>query len=69
MKAILEFNLPEDTSDHTLAVSAGEMFSTLCDIREYIRSRIKYGEVSIEVRTELESVRDMLPHDLMERIP
>jgi hypothetical protein len=42
MKAILEFNLPEDQSDFDLAVKAVDMRIALDGIREYLRGKVKY---------------------------
>jgi hypothetical protein len=42
MKAILEFNLPEDQSDFELAVKALDMRIALDSIREYLRGKVKY---------------------------
>jgi hypothetical protein len=42
MKAILEFNLPDDQSDFDLAVKALDMRIALDGIREYLRGKVKY---------------------------
>lgn len=34
MKATLEFDLPEERTEHQLAVDAGKLFSALWEIRE-----------------------------------
>jgi len=43
-KAILEFNLPEETEDFRMAVDAQAMHSAICDLLEYIRAKRKYAE-------------------------
>ncbi|MBM3453522.1 MAG: hypothetical protein FJX80_00060 [Bacteroidetes bacterium] len=43
MKATLEFNLPEDNSEHLRAVNAGAAWSALHDIDTRLRSILKYG--------------------------
>jgi hypothetical protein len=43
MKATLEFNLPEDNSEHLRAVNAGAAWSALYDIDTRLRSILKYG--------------------------
>ena len=43
MKAILEFNLPEDRADYDLAANAGKLALALHDISTELRSRAKYG--------------------------
>jgi hypothetical protein len=45
MKAILEFNLPDDQEYWDMAVKAREMAYALNDIRNYLRSRVKYEEM------------------------
>lgn len=67
MKAILEFNLPEDSSEHLLAVSASELYSALCEIDRSLRNRIKHGDLSDETRAELEAIRELIPQPLIER--
>lgn len=42
MKAILEFNLPEDQSEYDLAINGIKYYSALSDIREWLRRRLKY---------------------------
>lgn len=43
MKAILEFNLPEDNSEHLHAVNAGAAWSALYEIDTRLRNILKYG--------------------------
>jgi len=42
MKAILEFNLPEDYIEHEQAVKAGYAFGVLQDFDQWLRDEIKY---------------------------
>jgi len=50
MKAILIFNLPEEASEHRLAVNAGTYFSALHDLREaLLRLREDAGSETVEV--------------------
>ena len=44
MKAILEFNLPDDQTDYELCNMAGGMFAVLWDMRNHLRSLRKYSE-------------------------
>ena len=48
MKAILEFNLPEEEYEHKRAVLAMEAFSVLHDIDQHLRSIVKHGEGAYE---------------------
>jgi len=42
MKAILEFNLPEDQDDYRLHCAAREMYLALWDIGAWLRDQEKY---------------------------
>jgi hypothetical protein len=54
MKAILEFNLPEDNQEFELTSKALKMYSTLWDLDVWLRSEIKYKDKELdEVRNKL----------------
>ena len=59
MKAILEFNLPEEKQEHNYAVNATEAFCALTDIYQKIRSVRKYG-------ADIESTLDEIENIVME---
>lgn len=42
MKAILEFNLPEDNVEYELASKASSMHSVLWDMDQWLRAQYKY---------------------------
>ena len=42
MKAILEFNLPEDRDDFELATKGGKWYSVVWDMDQWLRSQYKY---------------------------
>jgi hypothetical protein len=63
-KAILEFNLPEETIEHRLAVNAGNYYCVLWDIDQYLRSKLKHGDLKDEQYDVLEKTREEL-RDLM----
>ena len=44
MKAILEFNLPEDNQEFELASKALKMYGTLWDFDVWLRTEIKYND-------------------------
>jgi len=44
MKAVLEFNLPDDRMEHIRAVRSGDAWSTLHDLDQHLRSVIKHGD-------------------------
>ena len=43
MKAILEFELPDDQEEYEYAVNARKMYSALWDIKQLIRSKLKHN--------------------------
>ena len=49
MKAILEFNLPEETTEHIWAVNAHRAWAALSEIRHLIRSYRKHGDDDPEI--------------------
>jgi hypothetical protein len=61
MKAILEFNLPEDRSEHLRAVNAGAAWSALHDINNRLRSVLKYSvDVDSPCEKELIDIRSQI---------
>lgn len=60
MKATLEFNLPDEASEHIAAVHALDWKYVIIEIDEYLRSSINYGEHSIEVTQAFQSIHDEL---------
>jgi hypothetical protein len=48
MKAILEFDLPEDNHEFQNATQGAKMKSVLWEMREYIRYRLKYDEYNYD---------------------
>ena len=47
MKAILEFNLPEDNQDFQLAANAIKFWSVLYELDQDLRSKTKYAPDSL----------------------
>jgi len=68
MKAILEFNLPEDRTDYQMANDAPNMFYTLWEMKKWLRGRVKYApdEMSEEVYDAFEECRHKLNELLIE---
>ena len=48
MKAILEYNLPDDQHEYDLANSSGAMYNALYEIRDELRRMHKYGDLDGE---------------------
>ena len=55
MKAILEFNLPEDKEDFDFATNGINYYSALCEFDQWLRSEYKYNgnEAMYSVREKL----------------
>ena len=61
MKAILEFNLPEDQIDFDLAVKGTKYYSALWEMDQWLRSQIKYNDnLTDEQHDVYQKCRDQL---------
>ena len=61
MKAILEFNLPEDKVDFNLAVKGSDWWHVCWQMDQYLRKKIKYDEtLSEDVHDAYQDMRDEL---------
>ena len=67
MKAILEFNLPEDQIEFDTACKAADYKLILSDLDEQLRSFLKYGHTFKDPDEALQMVRDELYDLLRER--
>lgn len=67
MKAILEFELPEDETQHLAAVKAMDWALALYDVDVWLRNSLKYGMETTEVPTALELARDHLHQTMFDR--
>ena len=67
MIAVLKFNLndPDDERAHRYALAGRDALIALEQIDEHCRGRLKHGEPSAEATHDLEAVRAMIPHDLV----
>lgn len=67
MKAILEFDLPEDEPDHKYALAGRDALLALDSIDRWARGILKHGEPGKEARELLEHLRrNLVPHELAE---
>lgn len=67
MKAILEFNLPEDQYAFNLASKAGNIHNVIWTLDQYLRTTLKHGSDEFkksEYKT-IEKIRGQL-HDIMQ---
>jgi hypothetical protein len=63
MKVILEFNLPEDFTEHQDAIHGSGWRAVVVGFSELLRKELKYKEKSEEVYAALESLqRELLEH-------
>jgi hypothetical protein len=60
MKAILKFNLPEEQEEFELASNAVKYSIVLSDIDNYLRSKIKYGDLAEGEYKIYQEVREQL---------
>lgn len=60
MKAILEFNLPEEDLEHKAAVNGGLYKSCLFELDQWLRSKLKYSELSDEAYKAFDETRTQL---------
>jgi hypothetical protein len=68
MKAILEFNLPEETESYELAMNGCHYLFALQELDNYLRSQLKYNDSLNEEQCHLiESIRTKLYEELNER--
>ncbi len=65
MKAILEFNLPEDSAEHLLAIRGSDFHSVCWDLDQDLRGWLKHGHEFKTPEEAIEAVRDRL-RQLME---
>jgi hypothetical protein len=66
MKAILEFDLPDDQDEYDAARLGREALSTLWEIDQRCRSLLKHGEPTDEERGLAEEIRAMISGELLE---
>jgi hypothetical protein len=60
MKAIIEFELPEDQDQYEIANNASKMYLALWDIKQLFRSKLKYNSdgLNSEQLTQWEIMQD-----------
>jgi vacuolar-type H+-ATPase catalytic subunit A/Vma1 len=66
MKAILEFNLPDDDQEYNLANNAMNFWNVLWELDQELRANTKYApdDMSSDTYEAYQSIRDKL-HELM----
>ncbi len=67
MKAILEFNLPEEQAEYRLANEAGDWYSVVWEIDQRLRQHLKYGHTIKSADEALMEIRKLLYEELTDR--
>jgi len=60
MEAILKFNLPEEQTEFDNAVNGTKWSLVAWELDQYLRKKMKYGEISQEAYDAFEECRDKL---------
>ena len=60
MKAILEFNLPEEQAEHYCAIKGADMLNVLWELKAELRSMLKYGELPEQQYEIVEKIQNFL---------
>jgi hypothetical protein len=63
-KVTIEFNSIEEQHELELCINASKWYSIVWDYSEYLRTKIKYGELSDDAYKAIEEVREKL-HELL----
>lgn len=66
MKATLTFNLPDEGHEYTDAVNGSKMRTILWDVDQWLRSKMKYEELSDGQYDAFKETRDHLRRLLIE---
>ncbi len=60
MRAILEYNLPEETDAFDLAYNGARVAIVIEDLDNYLRSKLKYETLTDEQEACYQAIRDKL---------
>ena len=60
MKAILEFNLPDDQYEYDMASKGVAMYNVLWELKSELRSMLKYGDLPDAQYEIVEKIQDFL---------
>ena len=66
MKAILQFNLPEESHEYLNASQGAQMKSILWDVDQWLRAKLKYEELTDGQYDAFKETRDHLRSLLIE---
>lgn len=60
MKAILEFNLPDEQAEHYCAIKGADMLNVLWELKSELRSMLKYGDLPDQQYEIVEKIQEFL---------
>ena len=60
MKAILQYQLPEEAAEHKIAVQASDVLMLINDLDRWLRNEIKHGDRPHDEHRGLQRCRDKL---------
>jgi hypothetical protein len=63
-KVTIEFNTIEEQHELELCINASKWYNIVSDYSEYLRTKIKYGELSDDAYKAIEEAREKL-HELL----
>jgi len=64
MKAILEFNLPDEQAEHYCAIKGADMLNVLWELKAELRGMLKYGELPEQQYEIVEKIQGYLIQSL-----
>ena len=67
MKAILEFELPEDKENYNAASRGMDWALVVWDMDQIMHKKVKYSELTIEARSAIEQLRLTMSDMLINR--
>ena len=67
MKAILEFDLPEDKEEFDVASKGMDWALLAWDIDQLLRNKLKYSDLLPNTRAELEEIKNTLNEMLVDK--
>ena len=67
MKAILEFELPEDKENFDASAKGMDWAIVAWDLDQILRNKLKHGDLFPNTRAELEEIREALNEMLIDR--
>lgn len=60
MKGILQFDLPEEGQDYQDAIKGGDYKAVLWDLDQFLRNKVKYGDIPEDQEKCFQECRDKL---------